>query len=78
VTAADVSEDGRRLAVLMQAPSQAVWVFELAGPESSWLKSPSAKIDFSGARQCEAICWDGPNTVRITNEQRDVFTLQVG
>lgn len=78
VTAADVSDDGRRLAILMQAPGQAVWTFDLEGPESGWLRKPSAKVEFSGARQCEAICWDGPDTVRITNEQRDVFTLRVG
>lgn len=75
VTAADCSEDGRRLAVLNY---RALWLFELepGGPgdaEGDWLRGRRSWLPIEAA-QCEAVAWDG-DTLVVTNEQRDVFRV---
>lgn len=75
VTAADCSEDGRRLAVLNY---RAIWLFELSpgGPgdeEGNWLLGKRSWLPIDAA-QCEAVAWDG-DTLVVTNEQRDVFRV---
>ena len=98
-TAADLSTDGRRLAVLSY---DGVWVFqapdavdgtEVIGAADSSNHSPDSPVPSDGwldgqvhrvelpphqLKQAEAICWDDDNTLRITNEQRDIFTLDAG
>ncbi len=32
---------------------------------------------FTGAKQCEAVCFDDNNNLIVTNEQRDIFRLRV-
>jgi hypothetical protein len=73
-TAADLSPDGRRLAVLSYG---AVWIFEAADGSDDWLAGKSWKLDLPPhqLKQSEAICWDDDTTLRIANEQRDIFTL---
>lgn len=77
VTGADLSPDGRRLAVLCQAPVQSVWVFEKPMDSDKFLSGRATRYVLEGIRQAEAICWDDPETLIITNEQRDVFELKV-
>lgn len=75
-TAAALSPSGDRLAVLGYA---SVWLF--ARPEDSphWLSTDPRRISLSDERskQAEAVTWDGPRTLRIANEQREVWTLSV-
>lgn len=75
VTSAAVSPDGKTLAVLTQAPGQSVWFFPLTAGQAPSLLTNARRIAFSGARQCEAICWDDAKNLRITNEQGDIFRL---
>jgi len=73
VTAADLSRDGRHLAVLTY---HALFVF--ARPEGSpnWLAGAHRRIDFeqSATLQCEAIAWDG-DALLFTNEQGSVMRI---
>ena len=74
VTAADVSPDGRHLAVLTY---HALFVFERPeGTSGNWLAGPHRRIDFEQTVtvQCEALAWDGAAIV-FTNEQRSVFRI---
>lgn len=72
VTAADLSADGRHLAVLTY---HAIFIFERADGQH-WLANPVREIPLNQRvfRQCEAIAWAGAMLV-ITNEAGRIFTL---
>ena len=77
VTGADVSPNGQRLAVITQ---HEVWIFDRPAHGNKWLSTGDAwrvKLNPALAKQAEAICWDNMQTLRIANEQRDVFVLDV-
>jgi hypothetical protein len=74
VTGADISPDGKRIALLVQAPKAGVWIFDMTkGPRI--LSHPLGYVSFAKARQCEAICWDSPTRLIVTNEQREIFEV---
>ena len=75
-TAAALSPSGDRLAVLGYA---SVWLFPRPEDDTHWLSTEPRRIPLSAdrTRQAEAVTWDGPHTLRIPNEQRDVWTLSV-
>lgn len=76
VTAADISPDGSKLAILTQSPSQSVWVFDMR--KGKKLLSHTLKhVTFTGGLQCEALCWNGSNEVLVGNEQRMIFSLKL-
>jgi len=78
VTGADVSPDGKTLAVLTQSPEQSVWLFDTSARDGRMLsQGRPRRIVFSGAKQCEAICFVDNNSLLVTNEQRDIFRIQV-
>ncbi len=77
VTGAAISNDGKQLAILTQAPDQAVWTYSLRPGDDRLLAGKGKKTSFVGGKQCEAICWEDANTVRISNEQRDLFQLRI-
>ncbi|PSQ80047.1 MAG: hypothetical protein BRD40_04865 [Bacteroidetes bacterium QS_1_65_9] len=73
-TAAALSPSGDRLAV---ASYGEVWIFPRPDQADRWLSTTPTRISLSDgrAKQLEAVTWDGLNTLRLTNEQRDVFIL---
>ena len=73
VTAADASPDGGRLAVLT---TRSVWLFDR--PQNGWnyLDGPARFMKIE-AGQCEAICWDGPTSLIVANENRELFSIQI-
>ncbi len=75
-TAAEVSPDGRRLAVMSHG---GVWLYEKPGRGDDWLAGRLTRLGLPGERvkQAEGICWDDDWTLRIVNEQRDLFTLDL-
>ncbi|MEZ0325333.1 MAG: hypothetical protein ACAH95_05460, partial [Fimbriimonas sp.] len=76
VTAADVSPDGKTLAVLTNMPVMSVWLFSTSAPGDKFLsKGKGRQIVFRGGQQCEAICWIDGKTLMITNEQREIFRM---
>ncbi len=73
VTAADVSIDGKRLAILT---TRSIWIFDR--PESGWnYLDGAARFMKIEAGQCEAICWDGPNRLIVANEGRELFSVSI-
>lgn len=72
VTSADLSADGKHLAVLTY---HAVFIFERSAGDH-WLAKPVREIPLEQRRfrQCEAIAWAGA-TLIVTNEGGRVFTL---
>lgn len=73
-TAAAPNPSGDRIAVLSYA---SLWIFPRPDDGTHWLSTEPRKIELSGERlqQAEAVTWDSPSELRITNEQRDVFVL---
>ena len=74
VTACDLSPDGKQLALLTQAPQQSIWVFDLTKGDDIF-HHPLKQIKFSGAKQCEALCWDSPTSFLFGNEQSELFQI---
>jgi len=70
VTAADVSSDGKKLAVLTYS---GVWLFETKGGADNFFKGKISWLPIV-AKQCEGICFDG-ESILISNEQRELFEL---
>jgi hypothetical protein len=76
-TAAELSPDGMTLAVLS---GRGVWLFQRPAQGDRWLTAKRPRViafEPRTAKQAEALCWDDPTTLRITNEQRDVFVLRL-
>lgn len=71
VTAADVSTDGKRLAVLTYT---AVWVFAINGGDDNFLKGKASRCAIAMG-QCEAICFDG-NDLIVSSEQRGLYRIK--
>jgi len=75
-TGADLSPDGRRLAV---STYTALWVFDKPTTGDNWFSGRAYRLDAdrSVVRQLEAITWDDPGTLRVVNEDRDVMLASV-
>lgn len=71
VTAADVSTDGKRLAILTYT---AVWVFAISGGDDNFLKGKASRCTIAMG-QCEAICFDG-NDLIVSSEQRGLYRIK--
>ena len=70
VTAADLSPDGRRLAVLSY---EYICVFDRPPAGDDFLSGNHHRLLIEG-RQCEAICFDGAR-ILFANEQREIYCL---
>lgn len=77
ITAADISPDGKHLAVLAQFPVSSVWLFEVPIQGDKLLSGKAKRFVFSGGKQCEGVCFVDDSTLLVTNEQREIFRLTV-
>ena len=75
VTAADLSPDGRTLAVLCHAPVASVWLFDISKTGSKMLSGPARRFLLRGAGQCEAVCFEDDRTLVVANEERRLFRI---
>lgn len=77
-TGADVSPDGKHLAVLGYTQ---LWVFSKpqGKRKGKWLSGDARRLDLTPAntRQAEAVCWLDNNTLLIGNEERDLFKVSL-
>lgn len=75
-TAAELSPDGQRLAVLSY---NALWLFERPVQGDQWLSAPSQRIALnrSQLRQAEALTWEDDSNLIIINENRDLFKVSL-
>ncbi len=77
VTAADLSPDGKTLAVLTHLPVASVWLFDLLGVGEKLLSKPVKRQVFQGAKQCEALCFIDNQTLLLGNEQRELCRVGI-
>ncbi len=75
VTAADLSPDGKTLAVLCHLPVASVWLFETPSEGDRFLSSPARRRILLGLGQCEALAWIDAKTLLIGNEAGQLFKL---
>ncbi|MEW6042415.1 MAG: hypothetical protein AB1633_12930 [Elusimicrobiota bacterium] len=73
VTDADVTADGRKLAVLTY---DYIWLFEKPKKSDNYFKGKIRYLPIQGTKRCEGIAFDG-NFLIITNEERDIFKVDV-
>jgi hypothetical protein len=74
-TSAELSPNGKRLAVLNH---DAVWLYDTPTKGDDWLAGRAVRLPVSiKMGQAEGVCWDDDNTLRLVNEQRGVFTLDL-
>jgi len=76
VTAADLSPDGERLAVLTYV---AVWLFDRPEDGGDWLSGRASVIPLDRARTriAEAVTWRDDETLIVANENRELFAVRV-
>jgi len=77
VTGADLSPDGRTLALLVDAPASSVWLFPTPerGDAFSSGEARRIELDRSVTQQVEGLAWIDDRRLRITNEQRELYEL---
>ncbi len=73
VTAAEASTDGSLLAVLTYG---AIWVFKRPKDSDNYLEGDIDRIEIS-AGQAEAICFIDDERLLVTNEQRQLYEIDV-
>lgn len=75
-TGADVSPDGKKLAILSYT---GLWVFDKPRFGSRWISGTPRMLvlDPKITRQVEAVCWDDNETILISNEQRDIYEVKL-
>lgn len=77
VCGADVSPNGKWLAVVCNAPKASVWLFALPSSGDKLLSGNTIQIPLQNAKQAEGICFGDDKTLLITNEQREIFRISV-
>lgn len=78
VTAADVSPDGKTLAVLTNLPAMSIWLFRTdAAGDQFFSKGHRRQILLANAKQCESIAWKNSHTVIVGNEESELFKVNV-
>ena len=76
VTGAELSPDGQTLAVISY---EALWLFDRPETGDKWLSSSFRRywLDGDVLDQVESVVWDGDNIIMLSNEQRDLFRLNL-
>jgi hypothetical protein len=72
VSGADISEDGRKLAVLT---NDAVWLFETAENSDDFFSGKKYRLPYKD-KQCGAICFDN-HTLILLNEPGNLYELKI-
>lgn len=77
VTGAEVSSDGQKLAVISYTD---LWIFDRPAEGDTWLSSPARRypLDTRVVNQVETVIWDDEQTLILTNEQREMFQVDLG
>lgn len=77
VTAADVSPDGRTLAVLTHLPVTSVWLFDLRGAGDQLLSKPIRQVRLGNLGQAEALTFETDTSLLVANEQREIVRVRL-
>lgn len=68
VTGADMSPDGKTLAILCHMPVPSVWLFERPARGDKLLSGPARRLILSNAGQAEALAWESQDVILVGNE----------
>ncbi len=75
-TGAELSPNGQRLAVISY---EDLWIFDRPASGDAWLSSTARRypLDTRAVRQVETVIWDDDTTLILSNEQRDLFRIDL-
>jgi len=75
-TGADLSPDGRHLAIICYTD---IWVFNKPEKGDRWLSAPARRLslDHKQMKTSEAVTWVNDHTLVLGNEERDLFTVSI-
>ena len=75
-TGAELSPDGQRLAVISYT---ALWLFDRPQTGDLWLSSTARRypLDTAAVKQVETVIWDDDDTLILSNEQRELFHIDL-
>jgi len=75
-TGADLSPDGRHLAIICYTD---VWIFSKPKIGDRWLSAPARRLslDYKQMKTSEAVTWVDDHTLVLGNEERDLFTVSI-
>lgn len=75
-TGAELSPDGQRLAVISYTD---LWLFDRPAAGDKWFSGSGRRypLNTSILRQVETVIWDDDQTLILSNEQRDMFTIDL-
>jgi hypothetical protein len=75
-TAADLSPDGTKLAVVTAI---SLWVFDKPAKGDRWLSGRARRLALPRMKllQAEGVTWDDDETLRLSNEQRGLFRVKL-
>ncbi len=75
VTAADVSPDGRTLAVLAVGRRPTIWLFDTTAAGDRFFQSDARRLVLRDLKQAEAMAFRDDDTLIVGNEQRDLYRI---
>jgi hypothetical protein len=75
-TGAELSPDGQKLAVISYTD---LWIFDRPAEGDQWLSASgrSYPLNTNVFRQVETVIWDDDETLILSNEQRDLFRIDL-
>lgn len=76
ITGAELSPDGRKLAVISY---EDLWLFDRPATGDRWLSSSARRypLNTSVMQQVETVVWDDDSTLLVSNEQRELFRIDL-
>lgn len=79
VTAADASDDGELIAMLVERPKQCIWLFNKPPSGDKFFADASRvrRFDFKDAGQVESLTFNGPDELIMLNEDRELFRIPI-
>jgi hypothetical protein len=77
VTAADVSPDGRTLAVLALGRTSSIWLFDTRASDDRFFQTAARRLVLRDLKQAEAIAFRDNGTLIVGNEQSELYRIPV-
>lgn len=79
VTGAEISPDGRWLALVCESPVQSIWLFEQPLEGDRFLSEPASikRFIFKGGGQVESLAFASADTILLLNEGGQLFELSL-
>lgn len=77
VTAADASDDGEMVAILVERPTPSIWLFDRPSEGDRFFSQANRirRFRFEGAGQVESLSFNGPEELIMLNEKGELYRI---